>query len=132
MYLQEKDSLAVGYAVELSLCGIESDILSPGRFPRGTMHAQSAGHPTDKAVQEEYFQGPYKDIPDITRQKMQELEPEGIDANIAAQKIRGLVEMPKGKRPQRLHVDPAHDGAEIVDGVKGLVRQNMYFRLGLG
>jgi hypothetical protein len=42
-----------------------------------------------------------------------------------------VVDMPFGKRPFRLHIDPAQDGAEIVNGVADRVRTEMYRSIGL-
>jgi len=39
--------------------------------------------------------------------------------------------MPFGKRPFRVHIDPAQDGAEIVNGVADRVRAEMYHNIGL-
>jgi hypothetical protein len=39
--------------------------------------------------------------------------------------------MPFGKRPFRVHVDPAQDGADIVNGVADRVRAEMYHKIGL-
>jgi hypothetical protein len=42
-----------------------------------------------------------------------------------------LVDAPFGKRPFRVHVDPSHDGAEILNGVADRVRAEMFRRIGL-
>jgi hypothetical protein len=42
-----------------------------------------------------------------------------------------VVDMPFGKRPFRVHIDPAQDGAEIVNGVADRVRAEMYHNIGL-
>jgi hypothetical protein len=41
-------------------------------------------------------------------------------------------DLPKGQRPFRVHIDPANDGAEIVNNVGDLVREHFYHRIGLG
>jgi hypothetical protein len=41
------------------------------------------------------------------------------------------VDLPFGKRPFRVHIDPAQDGAEIVNGVADRVRTEMYRNIGL-
>jgi hypothetical protein len=41
------------------------------------------------------------------------------------------VDMPFGKRPFRVRIDPAQDGAEIVNGVADRVRTEMYRNIGL-
>ena len=54
------DALAVQYARELALWGIETSIIVPGAFTKGTNHFAHAGTPADKARVAEYEAGPYK------------------------------------------------------------------------
>src|SRR5204863_3165981 len=54
------DALAVQYARELALWGIETSIIVPGAFTKGTNHFAHAGTPADKARIAEYEAGPYK------------------------------------------------------------------------
>ena len=42
-----------------------------------------------------------------------------------------VVDMPFGKRPFRVHVDPSQDGAEIVNGVADRMRREIYRNIGL-
>jgi NAD(P)-dependent dehydrogenase (short-subunit alcohol dehydrogenase family) len=58
------DSLAVSYAAELSRWGIETAIVVPGAFTKGTNHFAHSGSPADKARALEYDQGPYAGVPD--------------------------------------------------------------------
>jgi hypothetical protein len=55
------------------------------------------------------------------------------DAEVAevARAIVRVVEMPFGKRPFRVHVDPANDGAEAVSGVADRVRAELLRNMGL-
>jgi hypothetical protein len=55
------------------------------------------------------------------------------DADVAdvARAIVKVVDMPFGKRPFRIHIDPAQDGAEIVNGVADRIREEMYRNIGL-
>jgi hypothetical protein len=49
-----------------------------------------------------------------------------------AKAIVSVVDLPFGKRPFRVHnIDPAQDGAEIVNGVADRVRTEMYRNIGL-
>ncbi len=52
------------------------------------------------------------------------------DADVAKAIVK-VVDMPFGKRPFRVHIDPAQDGAEIVNGVADRVRTEMYRNIGL-
>jgi len=49
-----------------------------------------------------------------------------------ANAIVKVVDMPFGKRPFRVHVDPANDGAEVVNGVADRVRAELLRNMGLG
>src|SRR6202162_3419575 len=54
------DALAVQYARELSLWGIETSIIVPGAFTKGTNHFAHSGRPADKKRVAEDEAGPYK------------------------------------------------------------------------
>src|ERR1700749_5114073 len=54
-----RDALAVVYAREVALWGIETSIIVPGAFTSGTNHFAHAGSPADKARIAEYQAGPY-------------------------------------------------------------------------
>src|SRR6201981_3019981 len=56
------DSLAVSYAGELAGWGIETSIIVPGAFTKGTNHFAHAGKPADEARVSEYATGPTADI----------------------------------------------------------------------
>ncbi len=47
-----------------------------------------------------------------------------------ADAIVRVVDLPFGKRPFRIHIDPSQDGAEIVNGV-ARVRAEMFRRIGI-
>src|SRR6185436_17574234 len=53
------DSLAVSYAGELARWGIETSIIVPGAFTKGTNHFAHSGSPADKTRAAEYTEGPY-------------------------------------------------------------------------
>src|SRR6266705_1755090 len=53
------DALAVIYARELTLWGIETSIVVPGAFTGGTNHFAHSGRPSDDARVAEYEAGPY-------------------------------------------------------------------------
>src|SRR6202023_740636 len=54
------DAMAVQYARELALWGIETSIIVPGAFTGGTNHFAHSGTPADKERAAEYEAGPYK------------------------------------------------------------------------
>ena len=125
------DSLAVSYASELTRWGIETSIVVPGAFTKGTNHFAHAGAPADTARTLEYNDGPYKGVPETALRGLSSLEPAGADAGSVAAAIVNVVDAPFGKRPFRVHVDPSQDGAEIVNGVADRVRAEMFRRIGL-
>ena len=53
------------------------------------------------------------------------------DASEVAEAIARVVDMPFGKRPFRVHIDPSQDGAEVVNGVADRVRAEQLRRIGL-
>jgi NAD(P)-dependent dehydrogenase (short-subunit alcohol dehydrogenase family) len=125
------DSLAVSYASELTRWGIETSIIVPGAFTKGTNHFAHSGSPADKARAAEYDQGPYAGVPDQALKGLAALEPVDADAASVAVAIVDVIGMPFGKRPFRVHIDPSEDGAEIVNGVADRVRAEMFRRIGL-
>ena len=125
------DSLAVSYASELSRWGIETAIIVPGAFTKGTNHFAHSGSPADKARADEYSEGPYAGVPEQALKGLAALEPADADAGTVADAIVRVVGMPFGTRPFRTHVDPSQDGAEIVNGVADRVRAEMFRRIGL-
>ena len=125
------DSLAVSYAGELARWGVETSIIVPGAFTKGTNHFAHSGSPADKARAAEYNEGPYAGLPDQALEGLASLEPADADAGTVAEAIVRVVGMPFGKRPFRTHIDPSQDGAEIVNGVADRVRAEMFRRIGI-
>ena len=71
--------------------------------------------PADTARAAEYADGPTGDIPDIAK-GLSAREPPDAEASEVAEAIARVVDMPFGKRPFRVHIDPSLDGAEVVNG----------------
>ena len=125
------DAMAMSYAGELARWGIETSIIVPGAFTKGTNHFAHAGSPADKARAKEYSEGPNANIPDVALKGLAALEPADADPSTVADAIVKVVDMPFGKRPFRVHIDPSQDGAEIVNGVADRVRAELLRRIGL-
>jgi len=125
------DSLAVSYAGELARWGIETAIIVPGAFTRGTNHFTHSGAPADKPRAAQYDEGPYAGLAERALQGLASLEPPDADAGAVADAIVNVVAMPFGKRPFRTHIDPSQDGCEIVNGVADRVRAELFRRIGL-
>jgi NAD(P)-dependent dehydrogenase (short-subunit alcohol dehydrogenase family) len=130
-YFAVKAALAVSYAGELTRWGIETSIIVPGAFTKGTNHFAHSGSPADTARAAEYDDGPYVGLPDLAMEGLAALEPADADAGTVAEAIVQVVDMPFGKRPFRTHIDPSQDGAEIVNGVADRVRAEMFRRMGI-
>ena len=125
------DQLAVSYAGELARFGIDTSIVVPGAFTKGTNHFPHATQPGDPARAKAYTDGPYADVPDKILHGLSALEPADADVASVADAIVNIVAAPAGARPYRVHVDPSHDGAEIVAGVADRVRAELLRRIGL-
>ena len=125
------DSLAVTYAGELARWNIETTIIVPGSFTTGTNHFSNAGKPSDAARAAEYENGPYAGVADKALKGLAGLSPPDADPGEVARQIVRVVEMPFGKRPFRVHIDPARDGAEEVNAVADRMRREMYRDIGL-
>jgi NAD(P)-dependent dehydrogenase (short-subunit alcohol dehydrogenase family) len=120
------DALAVSYSTELALWGIETTIMVPGAFTKGTNHFAHSGKPSDAARVAEYEAGPYAGIAERALTGLAGLEPADADPSEVAREIVRVVDTPFGKRPFRVHVDPSQDGAEIVNGVADRMRREIY------
>ena len=125
------DSLAVSYSTELARWGIETSIIVPGAFTKGTNHFAHSGKPADEPRAAEYEEGPYAGVAKMALDGLAALEPADADAGEVAKAIAAVVAAPFGKRPFRVHIDPSRDGAEEVNGVADRVRAEMYRRIGL-
>lgn len=125
-----EDSLAVSYAAEVARFGIDSSIIVPGSFTTGTNHFVNAGHPEDADVAAAY-ETEYAGLMDQVGAKLAELAPADADPTEVARQIVRVVGLPKGKRPFRVHIDPADDGAEEVNALGDHVRERFYQRIGL-
>jgi hypothetical protein len=49
--------------------------------------------------------------------------PSDADVAAVADAIVKVVDMPRGTRPFRLHIDPAQDGCEVVNAVADRIRE---------
>jgi NAD(P)-dependent dehydrogenase (short-subunit alcohol dehydrogenase family) len=125
------DSLAVSYASEIARYGIETSIVVPGAFTKGTNHFAHAGAPADKAVLAQYESGPYAGVAEQALKGLAALEPADADAGEVAEAIVAIVDAPFGKRPYRVYIDPSQDGAEEVFRVGDRVRREMFRSIGL-
>ncbi|HXP42695.1 MAG TPA: hypothetical protein VN833_20745 [Candidatus Acidoferrales bacterium] len=93
------DAMAVSYAVV------------PGAFTSGTNHFANAGKPSDASRLNEYSSGPTAKLGEEIMQGFARTAVPDADVAEAANAIVKVVDMPFGKRPFRVHVDPANWGS---------------------
>jgi NAD(P)-dependent dehydrogenase (short-subunit alcohol dehydrogenase family) len=125
------DALAVQYARELSRWGIETSIVVPGAFTKGTNHFAHSGRPADEARLAEYEAGPYKGFGEEVQKAFAAIVPDDADVAGVADAIVDIVNTPFGKRPFRVHYDPTQDGADVGFTVLDRLRAEMLHRVGL-
>jgi NAD(P)-dependent dehydrogenase (short-subunit alcohol dehydrogenase family) len=125
------DALAVSYAGELARWNIETTIVVPGAFTSGTNHFAHSGSPEDKARLKEYESGPTAELAKQIMKGFALTAAADADVSEVAKSIVRVVDMPFGTRPFRVHIDPAQDGAEIVNGVADRVRAELLRNMGL-
>jgi len=125
------DALAVSYAGELARWNIETSIIVPGAFTSGTNHFASAGKPGDSTRLGEYTSGPTAKLGEEIMRGFARTAVPDADVTEVANAIVRVVDTPFGKRPFRVHVDPANDGAEVVNGVADRVRAELLRNMGL-
>ncbi|MBN6152359.1 SDR family NAD(P)-dependent oxidoreductase [Xanthomonas sp. AmX2] len=126
------DALAVSYAAELARWGIESSILVPGAFTHGTRHFAHAGTPDDAERAHAYAHGASAGLAEQAQSGLAACVPDDADVAEVARAMVAIVDAPHGKRPFRVHVDPADDGAAVVNAVADRVRSEFLRRIGLG
>lgn len=126
------DAMAVSYAAELSRWNIETTIIVPGAFTSGTNHFANAGKPDDSSRLSEYESGATSTLGEEIMQGFARTAVPDADVGEVANAIVKVVAMPFGKRPFRVHIDPAGDGAEVVNGVADRVRVELLRNMGLG
>lgn len=126
------DALAVQYARELARWGIETSIVVPGAFTRGTNHFAHSGSPADAARLADYEAGPYAGFGAEVQRAFAAIVPADADPAPVGDMIVDIVNAPRGERPFRVHYDPTEDGANIGFAVLDRLRAEMLHRVGLG
>jgi hypothetical protein len=126
------DALAVAYAKELTRWGIETSIVVPGAFTKGTNHFAHASSPADQATADEYQNGPFKGFAEQVKTAFASIVPDDADVSKVADAMVEIVNAPRGKRPFRLGIDATDDGSMVVNPILDRVRAEMLHRVGLG
>jgi hypothetical protein len=99
----------------------------PTRLPYTTLAVLSVAHGAAASANK----GPYAHLGNDIMKGFAAAAPADADVADVAKAIVNVVDMPFGKRPFRVHIDPAQGGAEIVNGVADRVRTEMYRNIGL-
>lgn len=100
-------------------------------FPDGTNHFANAGKPGDSARLNEYTSGPTATLADEIIQGLHELLFLTQTSRRLLMQSSKLWTPRSEKRPFRIHIDPANDGAEVVNGVADRVRVELLRNMGL-
>jgi NAD(P)-dependent dehydrogenase (short-subunit alcohol dehydrogenase family) len=124
------DALAESYAAELIRFGIDTTIVVPGAFTSGTNHFANAGSPADAATAAEYDEQ-YGNLREGLTERLAAIVPADADVQDVADEIVRVVGLPAGARPFRTHIDPSHDGSEVVSVVADRIRAEFYHRVGI-
>lgn len=124
------DSLAVDYASELARFGIETTIVVPGAFTKGTAHFPNAGKPADAATVSDY-DSRYHGVLDSVGAKLSALMPDDADPQAVADEIARIVALPPGQRPFRSIIDFLGDGFKEVSEVADRARIEFAHRVGI-
>ncbi len=124
------DQLAVAYARELAPLGIETSIIVPGAYTKGTNHFAHSGTPADTARAEEYTASWPAGFAERMLKALAATDPEDSDPSEIGREVARIAAMPKGKRPFRITIDPASDGAAVSWAVIDRIREQFLDRIG--
>ena len=124
------DALAVAYARELAPLGIETSIVVPGAFTTGTNHFASTGAPADTTRADAYARRWPDRFAERMRDALAATVPDDANPQEVARAVGRIVDAPFGRRPFRVVVDPASDGAAVSYAVIDRVRTEFLHRIG--
>ncbi|WP_431260155.1 SDR family NAD(P)-dependent oxidoreductase [Roseateles chitinivorans] len=126
------DAVAVSYAGELARWGIETAIVVPGAFTKGTNHFVHSGSPGDVERVAAYDSGPTQGLAQEIMTNLAAAEPADADPTEVARAVVDVVGTPFGQRPFRVHIDPSEDGSNVVSAVADRIRSEFLRRVQLG
>ena len=124
------DQLAVAYARELAPFGVETAIVVPGAYTKGTNHFAHAGHPKDETRAKAYEAAWPLGFADQMQEALAATDPPDSDPSEIGRAVAAIVQAPPGKRRFRTVIDPADDGAKVAFPVVDRVRAEFLHRLG--
>ncbi len=123
------DLLAQTYAYELIRFGIETTIVALGRFGAATEPAEGAGRAADAVTAAAYAR--YDDVTAGLDARLEALRPADVDPRQVGDEVARIVDLPAGRRPFRVVIDPSEDGAAEVTEVAERVRVAFAHRAGI-
>ena len=124
------DQLAVAYARELAPFGIETAIVVPGAYTKGTNHFAHAGAPRTEGVAKAYEQAWPDKFADRMQEALAATDPPDSDPSEIGRAVAAIVTTPVGKRPFRTVIDPADDGSKVTFPVVDRIREQFLNRIG--
>lgn len=124
------DSLAVVTSYEVSQFGIETVIIMPGAYTKGTEHFPNASQAGDKSVNEAY-----RALDPLVKRNTEATaglfdSPEDDDPTKVAVEIARILDLPYGQRPFRSVVDATHANVKEANEVIAKVRRDFVTRMG--
>jgi NAD(P)-dependent dehydrogenase (short-subunit alcohol dehydrogenase family) len=124
------DALAESYAAEVIRYGIDTVIVVPGAYPSGTNHFAHAGLPADAERAAEY-DAAYGELREQLAGRLAAIFPADRGVDEVADEITRVIDLPAGRRPFRVHIDPSRDGSDVVSTVADRIRAEFYHRIGI-
>ena len=124
------DQLATCYARELAPFGIETAIVVPGAYTKGTNHFAHAGHPGDEARAGVYEAAWPAGFSDRMQQALAATNPPEADPAEIGRAVAAIVQHTPSHRPFRTATDPTDDGVGVSFPVVDRVRAQFLHRVG--
>lgn len=126
------DALAQTTSYEVSQFGIETTIVMPGAFTKGTEHFANASHASDTAVTAAY--SPLDPLVERYDEATEGLYEPGVDADpdAVAREIVRILALPYGAKPFRSVIDFTGSHVAAVNEVAGAEQRDFVTRMGFG
>ncbi|MGW4786776.1 hypothetical protein [Streptomyces sp. HUAS TT11] len=103
----------------------------PGAYPSGINHFAHAATPADTERAADY-EGLYGEAIRTVPDRLASFFPKDASVQEVADAIVKAVAAPPGARPWRVHIDPSHDGSEVVWALGDRIRAEFLANSGLG